>query len=515
MKHRRLSWAVGGAVGAAALCLAGPIAPVALSDTSLPGSAPVTVQVDTAQPGAALNEGLLGTNQPVAAAGPEIQPLGIDWARTDMALDSSYDCSTGAWDPTALDQRVDADHALGGTPELIVDYSPPCMTAFGRTLEPPDKSVCPLSVTSCPTVDWGPWSALVQEAAYHEMTAEGVRIFEVWNEPDGTFWYGTLADYLAMYRVTADAIEAAAVQAGIPTDQVLVGGPGLLYSDPVWLSAFFSFVSAEGLPLGFVSWHYYGDYPGLGPFDENGTVLPPQPPPGGPDYWYNPGTRAQTYGYQVQFVKGLLSQYPALSHALTVIDEWNLDAGYDPRADTVYDAAFAAGVLDSVQQAGLDRMAFFRVADDAPGTLGNWGMLFSNLEPKPVYYAFSFWHQLAGSLLGVQLSPDQTLADPTGRIGAVASSVVAGVGTTIHVLIYDYAPYDPTGGYGTVDPNPYDHTVNVVMGGLAPGAHQWSLQLLDGQSPGGAPITTSGTTTTGTISAEMYGESVALLTVDS
>jgi len=166
-------------------------------------------------------------------------------------------------------------------------------------------------------------------------------------------------------------------------------------------------------------------------------------------------------------------------------------------------------VLDSVQSAGLDRMDFFRVADDSPGTLGNWGMLFSDLQPKPVYYTFLFWHELTGRLLGVSLSPDQTAADPLGRIGAVASESQGAV----RVLLYDYAPYDPTGGYGTTDPNPYDHQVTVDLQGLGAGAHRYSLQLLDGGSPYGAPVATSGTTT-GSVTVDMYGESVSLLTVD-
>jgi hypothetical protein len=471
-------------------------------------SGEVTVSVDTTSHKGAVNEGLLGTNQPVAGAGAMVRPLGIDWARTDMSLDSSYDCSTGSWSSSALDQRVREDYQMGGTPELIVDYSPSCMTAGGNGLEPPDHSICPVSMASCPTVNWGPWSALVEEAAYHEMTAEGVRIFEVWNEPDGTFWYGTLDDYLAMYKVTADAIEAAAHKAGIPSHQVLIGGPALLYPDPAWLTAFLSYVSANGLPLGFLSWHYYGDYPGIGPYDENGVVVPPQPPAGAPDYWYNPLTRAQTYGYQVQYVQTLLEAYPSL-HPLTAIDEWNLDAGYDPRADTVCDAAFAAAVLDSVQSAGLDRMDFFSVADGSPHTLGNWGMLLSDLDPKPVYHTFLFWHELAGRLLGVALSGDQTAADPVGRIGAVASDSKRDV----RVLLYDYAPYDPTGGYGTRDPNPYDHQVNVELQGIGAGTHHYTLEVLDGESAGGAPTRTSGATR-GTITTEMYGESVALLTIE-
>ena len=102
-----------------------------------------------------------------------------------------------------------------------------------------------------------------------------------------------------------------------------------------------------------------------------------------------------------------------------------------------------------------------------------------------VYYTFLFWHELAGRLLGVSLSPDQTAADPLGRIGTVASESEGAV----RVLLYDYAPYDPTGGYGTTDPNPYDHEVTVDLQGLGAGTHRYSLQLLDGGSPDGAPAT--------------------------
>jgi hypothetical protein len=451
----------------------------------------VVVSVDTRHPHGAVNEGLLGTNQPVPIPTDiaEVAQLGVDWARTDMSLDATYNCSHGTWDPAALDRRVAEDRAMGGTPELIVDYSPSCMTALGQSLEPPSAG------------GYGPWRALVETAAYHEISAEGVRVFEVWNEPDGTFWYGSVADYLTMYRVTASAIEAAAARAHV--QDVLVGGPALLYSDPAWLVPFLAFVDAAHVPLGFVSWHYYGNYPALGPFPEGPTTVPPAVP-GAPPYWYNPLTRAQSYGEQVQLVRALVAAHPRL-HPLTVVDEWNLDAGYDPRADTVYDSAFAAAVLDSVQGAGLDRMAFFRIADDVPGTFGNWGMLFADGTEKPVYTTFRFWHDLAGQILPESLVPDQSLADVAGRVGAVAS---IGADGAVKVLLYDYAPYDPSGGYGTGEPNPYGHHVTLELRGLAPAARLYGVQLLDG---GG--LHSSSGTTVGAISLVLPGESVALVEI--
>lgn len=470
MSRRRLRIVAPGAALAAVLGLVPAFA------GSANGNAVVTVGLNSNL--GPVNESLLGTNQPVAGAGTTIRPLGVDWERADMSLDAAYDCSARHWNPALLDQRVQEDLAMGGQPELLVDYSPPCMTSnpLHETLDPPDAS------------GYAPWGALVEQAAYHEMATYGVHVFEVWNEPDGTFWHGTIADYLSMYRATAQAISEAASKAGM--HDVLIGGPALLFSDPAWLEPFLAYVDANHLPLGFVSWHYYGNYPSLGPFATQAGVLPPEIPGAG-DYWYNPFTSAQTYGLQVQQVKAEIAKYPGL-HPLTVIDEWNLDAGYDPRADQPYDAAFAAAVLDSVQSARLDRMAFFRVADDQVGTLGNWGMLFSNLSPKPVYWTFAFWHALAGIRLASSINP------AGGNIGAVASTTPSG---GVNVLVYNYVPY---GGAAA-------QTVRLSIPGLAPKAWVYTVRMIDGSSQGDQVGGGSFTGPGASLSLTMPGESVALV----
>lgn len=472
---------IGAAATAFATVACGAAVTLAPAKATTGGGFVVTVPVHSDL--GAVNEALLGTNQPVDSSQAEslVAQLGIGWARTDMSLDASYACASGTWDPTSLDARVREDLAMGGTPELIVDYSPPCMTSnpLHETLDPPDAA------------GYGPWESLIEQVAYHEMTALGVRVFEVWNEPDGTFWHGTLADYLTMYKATATAITAAAQRAGI--SGVSVGGPALLFADPAWLEPFLAYVSANHLPLGFVSWHYYGDYPALGPFATGAGVVPPEVPGAGP-YWYNPATTAQTYALQVQQVKDEIAKYPGLNPR-TVIDEWNLDAGYDPRSDQPYDAAFAAAVLTAVQSAGLDRMAFFRVADDRPGTLGNWGMLFSNFAPKPVYWTFAFWHTLAGTRLSA------TTAPAGGDVGAVASAGAgAGTGGAFNVLVYNYAP---NGGSQAAP-------VTVRFRGLA-GAWTYTVRMVESSNDGGQFSSGSVTGPSAAVSLQMPVESVALL----
>jgi hypothetical protein len=125
-------------------------------------------------------------------------------------------------------------------------------------------------------------------------------------------------------------------------------------------------------------------------------------------------------------------------------------------------------------------MCFFRVADDAPLTLGNWGMLRSDLRPKPVYHAFDFWHRLAGNRLPVSITPDQQPADPVGRVGAVA----AVNSRTVRVMGYNFVPYDPTGADGRSDPTPYDHQVTFRIVGLAPGTYSVTVSVVDGGHDG-------------------------------
>ncbi|MHB8329279.1 MAG: GH39 family glycosyl hydrolase, partial [Acidimicrobiales bacterium] len=323
------------------------------------GRVRVTVDAGRQPAGAArIDEGLVGVNGPgPASATAAMAGLGLRWVRTDVGFESSYDCATGRWDPTALDARVEQIRAEGASPLLIVDYTPPCLAPLpvvpapgNITYEPPD-----VGTQADGTNDKVIWDGLVEQMAAHEV-ALGVRAFEVWNEPDGTFWYGGLPGYLNLYADTAPALETGAAEAGCSTTagcRIEVGGPALVFPDATWIEPFLSFVSAQHLPLDFVSWHYYADYPLLGPY---GPV--PSPPPGVMPVWYNPALRAQVYGLQVTQVRAEVAKFPSL-HPVLWIDEWNVDAGYDPRQSGPYGAAFVAAVLDSAQSARLDRMTFF------------------------------------------------------------------------------------------------------------------------------------------------------------
>jgi hypothetical protein len=459
----------------------------ALPGTGLP-PARVAVSVSADRPsGRPIDEGLVGTNQAVAQAGPLIRKIGPDWARTDASLEgtydgqSVYDCTTGAWNPVLLSQHLSADRAEGGTPEVIVDYSPTCLT----TSVPPGTS----PHNAPPDAGgWKPWDSLVEQMASYAI-AQRVRVFEVWNEPDWVFFDGNLPAYLQLYQHTARALELAATRAGV---RIEVGGPATVTADPVWIAALAGLAVKDRLPLDFVSWHDYATDPLVGPLTSSPLGELPPPPPGGlPPYWYNPALLVQQYGYETQMVRQILERYPSL-HPQLAIDEWNLDAGYDPRMGEPYDAAFAAAVLQTVQEAGLDKMAFFRVTDSLHGNpYNNWGMLAvgpgGRLQPKPVYWTFRFWHELAGEQVAASVSPLGEGGGVAGGIRAVASvnGGRPGAARACEVLVSNFTDYDPSYENGTRDPNVYDRTVALGVTGLAPGVYRVSHLAVDAVDTGG------------------------------
>ena len=469
----------------------------------------VTVAVRDTPGGAAINEKLIGVNHVVAGSGPALEAIDTQWARTDVSFEittgsgPAYDCATGAWNPDYLDSQVALDHEAGATPELIVDYTPPCLatdppTGVNPNYTPPDIGP-----------DQAKWQALVYQMALHEITVEGVRIFEIWNEPNLGFWTGGLSGYLTLYRDTAQSLEEAAITAGVPIE---VGGPALAeFSglDPSWIKTLAAYAVANDLPLDFVSWHLYADNPAAGPSDAFPAGRCAGTPPPGLPCWYNPRLNVADFRYQIETVKKTLQAFPTLHPALW-IDEWNIDSGEDARIDGPYGAAFVAAVLGNAQKAGIDRMSFFDTADDATDPTQNWGLLFADLSPKPAYDAMAMWDQMAGSQLPVSLVPHQAGTDSVGRIGAVASVATDGA---VKVLVWDFAPYDSSGAYGTTDPTPFDHPVTIAVTGLAHRSYDVSRTLIDADHDG----TSAGDTTVEGRSARLHftlaGEGVTLLTL--
>lgn len=176
-----------------------------------------------------------GTPELLAPAGG-----GTVWPAPDQPMDFSRVLAA-----------LDALTTRGLVPFLALGFFPP--------------AVSPSPIT--PPAAWDGWQRLVR--AFLEGLAADRRFgpaaiatwrFEVWNEPnEGRFWRGTQADYLGLYRATAEAV----AQTGLA---IRLGGPAIAYKPQVdlasgapWLAPFFALLAEEpAVTTAFVSFHRKG-----------------------------------------------------------------------------------------------------------------------------------------------------------------------------------------------------------------------------------------------------------------
>lgn len=111
-----------------------------------------------------------------------------------------------------------------------------------------------------PPADYGKWSALVTAWVRHCVARYGEKevsswLWEVWNEPNISYWKGTEQEYFKLYDSTAFAVKRALASARI-------GGPattGPSWSVAArWLREFLAHCAESKVPLDFISFHAKG-----------------------------------------------------------------------------------------------------------------------------------------------------------------------------------------------------------------------------------------------------------------
>ena len=327
--------------------------------------------------------------------------------------------------------------------------------------------------------DRAKWMALVTRMAEHEIGAEGARIFEVWNEPDGLFWSGGLSGYLQLYTDTAAAVGGGGASPPRPhrdrrpragrvrrRGAELGGRPGR-HRRGRPPAARLRLVA----PLRRLSGHRpERREPARRPVPDRTAAPEPAvlvqpwflstPTPSPP----RPRRRAPCSSPIRRCTRS------------SGVDEWNVDAGEDARHDTAYGAAFVADACLSTRSSpGVDPDGVLYDAQDPVGDpTQNFGMLTPSGVLKPSYDAFALWRRLAGDVVPsvVAASPDAPAGD---QVDAAATRARSGV---VKTLVVNFAPYDPTGGYGGRDPNPYDQRVIVALSDLA-GRYRGARTVLD------------------------------------
>lgn len=258
-----------------------------------------------------------------------------------------------------------------------------------------------------PPKDYGAWAQLVGafvehlEARYGTAELRSWR-FEVWNEPNlSFFWGGTREEYFKLYETTARAIKA--------VDPALtVGGPAT--SMNAWVPELVAFCEERRVPLDFVSTHHY-------PTDD--------------PLWRGEITLEQlmALGASAAEAKGEGSAPPVLKYGRGVLaemarktaaqaggrpllyTEWSCSAmATEPLHDEAYQAAFVAKTL--ADNSGLvEAYSFWCVSDifeeggqRASPFHGGFGLQNVYGTPKPAYRAFELMHALGDARLPVEAS---------------------------------------------------------------------------------------------------------------
>jgi xylan 1,4-beta-xylosidase len=177
------------------------------------------------------------------------------------------------YDWTIMDRIFDAWVDAGLSPFVQVGFTPAALSTdpgpYRHSFRPEDRYATITTGWASPPKDLSKWGGLVEAWARHLGERYGTeRVsgwpWEVWNEPDGHYWTGTIEQFCAMYDVTAAAIRRALPEARIGGPHTC--GPGANANAEKFLRAFLAHAlhgtnaatGGRGSILDFVGFHAKG-----------------------------------------------------------------------------------------------------------------------------------------------------------------------------------------------------------------------------------------------------------------
>ncbi|HUV68791.1 MAG TPA: hypothetical protein VMW15_03960 [Terracidiphilus sp.] len=223
-----------------------------------------------------------------------------------------------------------------------------------------------------PPRNWQDWYDMVHAFTRHCVSRYGVTEvatwkFEVWNEPNISFWAGTQAQYFELYRQSALAVKAV-------DKRLQVGGPSTAQLG--WIPDLIRYCVSQSVPLDFVSTHVY-------PNDPQGYIF-------GKDNLY---TFEQVIPRGVELVKNQVAA-SSMPHLPLWITEWS---SQNPAfiADTLANCiglaeAMSYWTFSNVFEEGGVPSGIF---NNTFGMLDQWGIA------RPSLHAFALLHKLGETQL--------------------------------------------------------------------------------------------------------------------
>ena len=181
----------------------------------------------------------------------------LKWGSTNAYTEDA--AGKPVYDWTILDRIFDSYIQVNARPFVEIGFMPEALSTnpepYTRHYPKPDDG----KGWSYPPKDYAKWAELVRRWVAHSVERYGKAeveqwSWELWNEPDISYWRGTPEEYDKLYDYTADAIKRA-----LPAARV--GGPGTTGPGNAKAAAFlkqFLEHCKRGAPLDFISFHAKG-----------------------------------------------------------------------------------------------------------------------------------------------------------------------------------------------------------------------------------------------------------------
>lgn len=267
-----------------------------------------------------------------------------------------------------------------------------------------------------PPKDWDRWGNLVEAFVRHLVDRYGIDevsswYFEVWNEPNISFWAGEPKEetYYQLYDQAARAIKRV-------SPRLRVGGPAT--AQAAWADRFIRHCAAGNVPVDFVSTHVYGNDTGQDVFGTQENIPRDE--------------------MVIRAVKKVHDQVKASAKPDLPIIFSEYNAAYDnevPVTDSAYMGPWLAHTIS--QCAGLvDMMSYWSFSDvfEEQGVVkrpfyGGFGLIAAGNIPKASFNDFKLLHELG----------DQRLTASSNSVLATRSA-----NGSLEVAVWNYAP--PEGG---------------------------------------------------------------------
>jgi xylan 1,4-beta-xylosidase len=256
---------------------------------------------------------------------------------------------------------------------------------------------------SSPPKDWAKWGALVTQFAQHLVARYGIDevsqwYFEVWNEPNLSFWAGDPREetYYQLYDTTARALKKA-------NSRLRVGGPAT--AQAAWVDRFIAHAVRDKVPIDFVSTHVYGNDSAEDVFGTHEAI---------------PRTQMVCRAVRKVHNQVRASARPKLP---LIWSEYNASYKNEP---AVTDAPFMAPWLaDTIRQCDglVDILAYWAFSDvfEEQGVVkrpfyGGYGLIAEDGLPKPAFNAFKLLHGLGDRRIDVSSNSALLTRRPDGTL---------------------------------------------------------------------------------------------------